>query len=263
MTGNRSRLNNFVKKFIGTLRFGNDHFGAIIGYGDYVIGDSVISRVYYVEGLRHNLFSAGQFCNSDLEVAFRKYLCYVRYVDGVELLKGSRGSDLYTISVKDVMKSSPIFLLKDLVRGLPRLKFDKDHLCSACQLGKSKKFTWVKFLRSKDETLEFVIKFLKQVQVGLSKTVRFFRTDNGTKFINHVLTEFYESVGITHQKSITRIPQQNDVVERHKMAKENVPAPTRTDEQLVPVKARLPIGKSNLLMDLQKIQKNPIFCISV
>ncbi|GJV26743.1 retrovirus-related pol polyprotein from transposon TNT 1-94 [Tanacetum coccineum] len=160
---------NFVKKFIGTVRFGNDHFGAIMGYGDYVIGESVISRVYYVEGLGHNLFSVGQFCDSDLEVAFRKHSCYVRDTDGVELLKGSRGSNLYTISVEDMLKSSPICLLskasrnkswlwhrrlnhlnfgtindlarKDLVRGLPRLKFEKDHLCSACQLGKSKKHT--------------------------------------------------------------------------------------------------------------------------
>ncbi|GKB89437.1 integrase, catalytic region, zinc finger, CCHC-type containing protein, partial [Tanacetum coccineum] len=163
MTGDRSRLRNFVKKFIGTVRFGNDHFGAIMGYGNYVIGDSVISRVYYVEGLGHNLFSVGQFCDSDLEVAFRKHSCYVRDTDGVELIKGSRGSNLYTISVEDMMKSSPICLLskasknkswlwhrrlnhlnfgtindlarKDLVRGLPSLKFEKDHLCSACQLG--------------------------------------------------------------------------------------------------------------------------------
>ncbi|GJS18211.1 retrovirus-related pol polyprotein from transposon TNT 1-94 [Tanacetum coccineum] len=254
MTRDRSRLRNFMKKFIGTVRFGNDHFGAIMGYGDYVIGDSVISRVYYVEGLGHNLFSVGQFCDSDLEVAFRKHTCYVRDTDGVELIKGSRGSNLYTISVEDMMKSSPICLLskasknkswlwhrrlnhlnfgtindlarKDLVRGLPRLKFEKDHLCSACQLGKSKKhthkpkpentnlevlntlhmdlcgpmrvqtingkkyilvivddysrFTWVKFLRSKDETPAVVIKFLKQIQVGLNKTVRYVRTDNGT-----------------------------------------------------------------------------------
>nr|GEZ02682.1 integrase, catalytic region, zinc finger, CCHC-type, peptidase aspartic, catalytic [Tanacetum cinerariifolium] len=73
----RSRLRNFMKKFIGTVRFGNDHFGAIMGYGDYVIGDSVISRVYYIEGLGHNLFSVKQFCNSDLEVAFKKLSCYV------------------------------------------------------------------------------------------------------------------------------------------------------------------------------------------
>nr|GEV50605.1 hypothetical protein [Tanacetum cinerariifolium] len=111
MTGDRSRLMNFVKKFIGTVRFGNDQFGAIMGYGDYVIGDSVISRVYYVEGLGHNLFCVGQFCDSDLEVAFRKHSCYVRDTDGDELIKGSRGSNLYTISVEDMMKSSPICLL--------------------------------------------------------------------------------------------------------------------------------------------------------
>ncbi|GJT54210.1 hypothetical protein Tco_0989264 [Tanacetum coccineum] len=70
MTGDRSRLKNFVKKFIGTVRLGNDHFSSIMGYGDYVIGDSVISRVYYVEGLGHNLFSVKQFYDSDLEVAF-------------------------------------------------------------------------------------------------------------------------------------------------------------------------------------------------
>nr|GEV48002.1 integrase, catalytic region, zinc finger, CCHC-type, peptidase aspartic, catalytic [Tanacetum cinerariifolium] len=81
------------------------------GYGDYVIGNSVIYRVNYVEGLGHNLFSVGQFYDSDLEVAFRKHSCYVRDVDGVELLKGSRGSILYTISVEDMMKSSLIFLL--------------------------------------------------------------------------------------------------------------------------------------------------------
>ncbi|GKE75500.1 retrovirus-related pol polyprotein from transposon TNT 1-94 [Tanacetum coccineum] len=267
MTGDRLRLMNFMKKFIGIVRFGNDHFGAIMGYGDYVIGDSVISRVYYVEGLGHNLFSVGQFCDSDLEVAFRKHSCYVRDTDGVELLKGSRGSNLYTISVEDMMKSSPICLLskasknkswlwhrrlnhlnfgtindlvrKDLVRGLPRLKFEKDHLFSACQLGKSKKhthkpktkntnlevlntlhmdlcgpmrvqtingkkyilvivddysrFTWVKFLRSKDETPAVVIKFLKQIQVGLNKTVRFIRTDNGTEFVNKTLYDHYEN----------------------------------------------------------------------
>ncbi|GKF78118.1 integrase, catalytic region, zinc finger, CCHC-type containing protein [Tanacetum coccineum] len=150
MTEDRSRLKNFVKKFIGTVRFGNDHFGAIIGYGDYVIGESVISRVYYVEGLGHNMFFVSQFCDSDLKVAFRKHSCYVRDTDGVELINGSRGSNLYTISTEDMLKSSPICLLskdsknkswlwhrrlnylnfgtindlarKDLVRGLPRLK---------------------------------------------------------------------------------------------------------------------------------------------
>nr|GEV43234.1 copia protein [Tanacetum cinerariifolium] len=111
MTGDHSRLMNFVKKFIWTVGFGNDHFGAIMGYGDYVIGNSVIYMVYYVEGLGHNLFSVGQFCNFDLEVAFRKHSCYVRDTDGVELIKGSRGSNLYTILIEDMMKSSLICLL--------------------------------------------------------------------------------------------------------------------------------------------------------
>nr|GFB03531.1 retrovirus-related Pol polyprotein from transposon TNT 1-94 [Tanacetum cinerariifolium] len=111
MTGDRSRLMNIVKKFIGTVRFKNDHFGVIMGYGDYVIGDSVISRVYYMEGLGHNLFSVRQFCDSDLEVAFQKHSCYVHGTNSVELIKGSRESNLYTISIEDMMKSSPICLL--------------------------------------------------------------------------------------------------------------------------------------------------------
>ncbi|GJS48308.1 retrovirus-related pol polyprotein from transposon TNT 1-94 [Tanacetum coccineum] len=76
------------------------------------------------------------------------------------------------------------------------------------------RFTWVKFLRSKDENSEVVIKFLKQIQVDLNKTVRYIRTDNGTKFANKDLTEYYERVGIFYQKSVPRTPQQNGVVER-------------------------------------------------
>ncbi|GJX56385.1 retrovirus-related pol polyprotein from transposon TNT 1-94 [Tanacetum coccineum] len=242
MTGNRLKLKNFMEKFIKTVRFGNDHFGAIMGYGDYVIGDNVISRVYYVEGLGHNLFSIGKFCDSDLEVALRKHTCFVRDINGAHLLKGSRSTYLYTISIDDMMKSSPICLLskasmskswlwhrrlnhlnfgtindlarQDLVRVLPRLKFEKDHLCSAFIVDDYLRFTWVKFLRSKDETPEFVINFLKQIQVGLNKTVRYIRTDNGTEFINQVMSVYNEGIGIFHQKSVPRTPQQNGVVKR-------------------------------------------------
>ncbi|GKF45000.1 hypothetical protein Tco_0131552 [Tanacetum coccineum] len=110
-TENRLKLKNFVEKFIGTVRFGNDHFEAIIGYGDYVIGNSVISRVFYVEGLGHNLFFVGQFCDSDLEIAFREHSCFVHNMNGVDLLKGSHRTNLYTILIDDMMKSSPICLL--------------------------------------------------------------------------------------------------------------------------------------------------------
>ncbi|PWA93819.1 Integrase, catalytic region, Zinc finger, CCHC-type, Peptidase aspartic, catalytic [Artemisia annua] len=264
MTGDRSRLRNFVKKFIGTVRFGNDHFGAIMGYGDYVVGDSVISRVYFVEGLRHNLFSVGQFCDSDLEVAFRKHTCFVRRLDGVDLLKGRRGSNLYTISIEDMMQSSPICLLskasknkswlwhrrlnhlnfgtineltrKDLQETFSQTQNYQHHYGSSSYpshgplwsnekniFGKRyvlvivddySRFTWVKFHRSKDETPEIIIKLIKQLQVGLNKTVRFVRTYNGTEFVNQQLTQFYEELGISHQRSIPRTPQQNGVVER-------------------------------------------------
>ncbi|GKF57210.1 hypothetical protein Tco_0170747, partial [Tanacetum coccineum] len=70
MTGNCSQLMNFVSKFLGTIRFGNDQIAKIMCYGDYQLGNVTISRVYYGEGLGHNLFSIGQLCDSDLEVAF-------------------------------------------------------------------------------------------------------------------------------------------------------------------------------------------------
>ncbi|GJT31825.1 hypothetical protein Tco_0922244 [Tanacetum coccineum] len=82
-----------------------------MGYGYYQIGNVTISRVYYIEGLRHNLFSVGQFCDSNLEVAFRKHICFVHNLEGVDLLTGSRGTNLYRLSIGDTMNSSPICLL--------------------------------------------------------------------------------------------------------------------------------------------------------
>ncbi|GKD37801.1 retrovirus-related pol polyprotein from transposon TNT 1-94 [Tanacetum coccineum] len=264
MTGQREKLINFVYKFIGTVRFDNDHFAAIMGYRDLQIENILISRVYYVEGLPHNLFSVGQFCDSDLEVAFRKHTCFVRNLEGVDLLSGSRGSNLYTISMEEMMKSSPICLhfkasktkswlwhhrlshlkfwtinqltKQGLVKDFPKLKYAKDHLCSTCQMGKSKKESHkpkpepstnhklqmlhmdlcrpMRFLRTKDETQDVIIKFLKQAQVSLQATVRYLRTDNGTEFVNQTLRSYTEDVGITHQTSVARTPQENGVVER-------------------------------------------------
>nr|GEZ19238.1 retrovirus-related Pol polyprotein from transposon TNT 1-94 [Tanacetum cinerariifolium] len=139
----------------------------IMRYGDYQIRNVTISRVYYVEGLGHNLFFVGQFCDSNLEVAFRQHTCFIHNLEGDDLLTGSRGNNMYTLSLRDMMVSSPICLLSNslktkswlwhrrlshlnfgainhlarhgLVRGLPKLKFEKDHLCSACAMGKSKK----------------------------------------------------------------------------------------------------------------------------
>nr|GEW39157.1 integrase, catalytic region, zinc finger, CCHC-type, peptidase aspartic, catalytic [Tanacetum cinerariifolium] len=89
MTGNLQLLRNFIKKFMGTVYFGNDHFAAITGYGDYVQGNLTICHVYYVEGIGHNLFSIRKFCDGDLEVAFRSNTCYVWNLKGDDLLTGS------------------------------------------------------------------------------------------------------------------------------------------------------------------------------
>ncbi|GKC94424.1 retrovirus-related pol polyprotein from transposon TNT 1-94, partial [Tanacetum coccineum] len=167
MTGDRSQLTNFVNKFLGIVNFRNDHVAKILGYGDYQIGNVTISRVYYVEGLGHNLFSVGQFCDSNLEVAFCQPTCFICNLEGVDLLTGSRGNNMYTLSLGDMMASSPICLLSKasktkswlwhrrlshlnfgainylarhgLMRGLPKLKFEKEHLCSTCLMGKIKK----------------------------------------------------------------------------------------------------------------------------
>ncbi|GJY75307.1 integrase, catalytic region, zinc finger, CCHC-type containing protein [Tanacetum coccineum] len=111
VTGNRSQLMNFVSKFLCTVRFRNDQITRIMGYGDYQLGNVIISRVYYVEGLGHNFFYVGQFCDADLEVAFQKNTCFIQNLEGVDLLSVSRDTNLYIISLVDVLKSSLICLL--------------------------------------------------------------------------------------------------------------------------------------------------------
>ncbi|GJW96702.1 retrovirus-related pol polyprotein from transposon TNT 1-94, partial [Tanacetum coccineum] len=166
MTRNLKLLSNFVEKFLGTVKFGNDQIASILGYGDLVQGNVAIKRFYYVKGLNHNLFFVGQFCDADLEVAFRKSTCYIHDLKGNDLLTGSRGTYLYSITFQDTSTPNPICLMakatssqewlwhrhlsylnfdsinllskNDIVIGLPKLKFIKDHLCSSCELGKAK-----------------------------------------------------------------------------------------------------------------------------
>nr|GEY23870.1 ribonuclease H-like domain-containing protein [Tanacetum cinerariifolium] len=111
MTGNLKLLINFVWKFMRTVRFGNDHVAAILGFGDLQWGNILITRVYFVEGLGHNLFSVGQFYDSDLEVAFRRNACFVRKLEGVDFLKGDRSTNLYTINLHEMASASPICLM--------------------------------------------------------------------------------------------------------------------------------------------------------
>nr|GFB50921.1 retrovirus-related Pol polyprotein from transposon TNT 1-94 [Tanacetum cinerariifolium] len=152
---------------MGTVRFGNDHVAAILGFGDLQWGNILITRVYFVKGLGQNLFSVGQFCDSDLEVAFRRNACFIKNLEGIDLLKGDRSTNLYTINIYEMASASPICLTarassskswlwhqrlsylnfdtindlarNDIVTGLPKFKYHKEHLCPLCDQGKSKR----------------------------------------------------------------------------------------------------------------------------
>ncbi|GKD75529.1 integrase, catalytic region, zinc finger, CCHC-type containing protein, partial [Tanacetum coccineum] len=231
MTEQHSQLINFVSKFMGTIRFGNDHVVAFMGYGDYQIGNVMISWVYYVEGLGHNLFLVGQFCNSDLKVAFRKHTYYVRDLDNVDLLKGSRGLNLYIMlshlnfgAINDLAKQG-------LVRGLPKLKYQKDHLCSVRSLEKSKKQT------HKPKSDDSIQEKLYLLHMDLCCPMRI--ENNGTEFVNQTLKAYYEDVGISHQTSVACTPQQNGIVERQN---QTLVEAARTIEDLGKLKPKADIG---------------------
>nr|GEX83720.1 hypothetical protein [Tanacetum cinerariifolium] len=212
------------KLFFGTVKFGNDHMAKIMGYDDYQIGNVMISRVYCVEGLGHNLFSVGKFRSSNLEVAFRQHTYCIHNLESVDLLTGSRGNNLYTLSPRDMMASSPICLLSKASKTKLWLRHRHlSHLNFASVNGKKyiiviindySRFIWVKCLRSKDEAPDFIIKFLKMIQLRLKTPVRRIEIYNGMKFVNHTLREYYEKFGISHETSVARSPQQNGVVER-------------------------------------------------
>ncbi|GJX02434.1 retrovirus-related pol polyprotein from transposon TNT 1-94, partial [Tanacetum coccineum] len=129
--------------------------------------------------LGHNLFSVGQFCDGDLEAAFRSKMCYVRNLEGDDLLTGSRDLNLYTISISEMVASSPVY-----------------------------------FLRTMDEAPNMIIDFVNQVQRNLKVSILTIQTDNGTEFKNEKLRAFYTKLGIVHKTSIARTPQQNGIVER-------------------------------------------------
>nr|GEY44710.1 copia protein [Tanacetum cinerariifolium] len=138
MTGNLKLLCNFVEKFLGTIHFGNDQFAPILGYGDLVQVNVTINRVYYAKGLNHNLFLVGKFCDANLEVAFRKSTCFVRDLQGNDLLVGNRGYDLYTISLQESTSTTPLCLMAKATptqawlshRRLSHLNFDYINLLS-------------------------------------------------------------------------------------------------------------------------------------
>nr|GEV39696.1 hypothetical protein [Tanacetum cinerariifolium] len=231
MTGNLKLLINFVWKFMGIVRFGNDHVAAILGFG--------------------------QFCDSDLEVAFRRNTCFIRNLEGVDLLKGNHTTNLYTINLHDMASASPICLMARASstkswlwhQRLSQLSFDTINdlakndlvsvpnsrqrlhllhmdLCGPMRIASINRkryvlvivddyshYTWVHFLRSKDEAPKVIKTFLKRISILFQSPVIIIRTDNGTEFKNQLLKEYFNSIGISHQVSSVRAPQQNGVVE--------------------------------------------------
>nr|GEW08271.1 retrovirus-related Pol polyprotein from transposon TNT 1-94 [Tanacetum cinerariifolium] len=217
--GNRSQLMNFVSKLLGTVRFENDHIARIMRYGDYLLENVTISRVYYAEGIQYNLFSVGQFYYADLEVAFRKNICFIRNPEGVDLIYGSRDTNFTQFLLMTCLKHlRSVFYQKHLrLRAgydtlgkskksshQPKAK-DTSHeklyllhmdLCGPMHVASINekmyilvivddysRFTWVRFLRSTDKAPKAIIKWLKIFK-------------------------------ISHQTSVAHTPHQNGVVER-------------------------------------------------
>ncbi|GJX56512.1 retrovirus-related pol polyprotein from transposon TNT 1-94 [Tanacetum coccineum] len=139
MTGNLKLLCNFVEKFLGTVRFGNDQFAPILGYGDLNQGNVTIKRVYYVEGLNHNLFSVGQFCDADLEVAFR-ISCFVRDLQEMITNWLHQSSMLWHEDFLHLnSRITSLYSQRRYCDRLNKLKYVKDQLCSSCEMSKAKR----------------------------------------------------------------------------------------------------------------------------
>nr|GEW08887.1 hypothetical protein [Tanacetum cinerariifolium] len=191
MTIDRSQLTNFVNKFLGNVKFRNEQVEKIMGYGDYHIGNVMISRVYHMEGLGHNLFSVGKFYDSNLEASKTKSWLWHRCLSHL---------NFGTISY---------FARHGLVRGPPMLKFEKDCLCSACAMGKSKKKP------HKPKSVDTNQKKLYLLHMDLCGPMRV-TSVNGKKYILVIVDDYsrFTWVGISHEKSVARFQQQNGVVER-------------------------------------------------
>nr|GEX66092.1 integrase, catalytic region, zinc finger, CCHC-type, peptidase aspartic, catalytic [Tanacetum cinerariifolium] len=196
MTGDRSLLRNLIEKFMGTVRFGNDNFTAITGYGNYIQGNITIFHVCYVEGLGHNIFSVGQFFYGDLEVAFCSKICYVQNLEGDDLLTEGRESNLYTISISDMAASSPVCLMSKAT-STKSLLWHRSPL-SACERGNSKKaFHPPKLVPSDNSKLELL-------HMDLCKSMRVAST-NGKKYIFVIVDDYsrYTWVYFLHSKNET------------------------------------------------------------
>jgi hypothetical protein len=286
MTGDKQCFISFVKREGGLVTFGNNDKGQIKGKGIIGKKDSAkIEDVQYVEGLKHNLLSISQLCDSGFEVVFKPNICIVKHTSsGKIFFTASRKKNLYALYLDDIPAETCFMTLEkdkwiwhkraghismktiskisklDLVRGLPKIDFEKDRICEACTRGKQVKssfktndfistkrplellhidlfgpvrtaslsgkqygfvivddfsrYTWVLFLKHKDEAFEAFKTFCTLVQNEKESKIISLRSDHGGEFENAFFKDFFDEKGIFHNFSCARTPQQNGVVER-------------------------------------------------
>ena len=288
MTGDSSKFSSFRHKSKGTVSFGNSGELKVIGIGDIRISEKfVIKNVLLVKGMAFNLLSVSQLCDSGYRVEFNSSQCLVKHSElNTNVLIGHRKENIYQVELFGAtnvfakclmskeeetwlwhrrlahtnMKNIKNLSRKELVHGLPKLKFQKDKICDACQMGKQTKathkgknvvstsnalelihmdlfdsskyislngsrycfvivddytrYTWVFFLKHKDQTLDTLIAFCNRVENEKAHKINKIRSDHGGEFENDRFTSFCMEKGYKHEFSTPRTPQQNGVVER-------------------------------------------------
>ena len=281
MTKDASKFVSITLKQEGHVTYGDNNKGKILGKG--IIGNENIFPIHdvlYVKGLKHNLLSISQLCDRGYQVTFRTNTCEIRLPNSKEvLLVGKRSNNVYLL---DISNSTSIGCLltkheeswlwhkrishihmhhlnklisNDLVIGLPKLRFEKQHVCEACQKGKQTKqsfklknfvstskplellhmdlfgplrtmslggnlyafvvvndfsrFTWTIFLHSKGEAYSEFKKLAKRLQNTCCNNIGAIKSDHGGEFQNEKFNNFCNKLGIFHNFSAPRTPQQN------------------------------------------------------
>ncbi|KAJ9552198.1 hypothetical protein OSB04_016243 [Centaurea solstitialis] len=243
MTGNRSFLEDFTTFNGGYVAFGdNPRGGKVSGKGKVTGGKLTLEDVYYVDQLRYNLMSVSQklclFSKASMtesslwhrrmghmNIKTMNLLVKNQLVRGlppkeftlddhcVACLKGKQHKASHKSKTINTI-SAPLQLLHmDLFGPTNVMSIGKKSYCLVI-IDDYSRFTWVFFLRTKDETSGLIKPFVKRVENQVNLRVKVIRSDNGTEFKNADLNSFCEEKGIERQFSAPRTPQQNGVSER-------------------------------------------------
>nr|GEY52994.1 hypothetical protein [Tanacetum cinerariifolium] len=246
MTGSKSYLINYQEIDGGFGAFGgNAKGGKITGKGKIRTRKLDFEDVYFMKELKFNLFSVSQMCDKKNSVIFTDTKCVVlspdfKLLDGSQVLLKVPKNNMYNFDLKNVVPIGDLTCLfakatlnesnlwhrrlshinfktmnklvrGNLVRGLLSKLFENDHTCVACQKGKQHKAS----CKTKtDETPKILKNFITCIENKIDHKIKTIRCDNGAKFKNRIMNEFYEMKGIRREFSVSRTPRQNGVAER-------------------------------------------------